>query len=107
MVPSTVVQFDAICNLYESKEKCFYIIHNLCETHEPCLNPVKSTKHMKYLYPAAEARNFKEQIVESQKYLNEQLRFYGQFYNDVKCNIYERSRKDKRRSAHMYRRHAS
>ena len=88
MVPSTVVQFDAICNLYDSKEKCFYIIHNICETHEPCLNPLKPTKHMKGINFATEAKAFKKQIVESQKYLDEQLRFYGQFYEDIKCNIY-------------------
>lgn len=88
-VPSTVIQFDAICNLAEAEDKCFYIIHNMCETHKPFLNPVNPAQRVLRLFTTLqEIQSLKLQIVESQKYLDEQLQYYGRFYQNIKCNIY-------------------
>lgn len=88
-VPSTIVQFDAICQLYEAKERCFYIIHNLSETHLPFINPLIPTEKIftgsDFLQMIQDRMG---QIVQSQKYLDEQLQYYGRFYQDIRCNIY-------------------
>ncbi|MCH5261193.1 MAG: hypothetical protein J1F18_15710, partial [Lachnospiraceae bacterium] len=88
-VPSTVVQFDAICRLYEAKERCFYIIHNLGETHQPNSNPLTPTEKK---WSGSDLLQLIQdrmgQIIQSQKYLDGQLQYYGRFYQDIRCNIY-------------------
>lgn len=89
-VPSTLMQFDAVCRLAEEKQNCFLMIHNLCETHYPYLNPVNGKKEIVNINFASktEVHEAMKQIVMSQQYLDMQLAYYSRFYADVRYNIY-------------------
>lgn len=91
-VPSTLLQFEAICRLAE-EEKCFMLIHNLGETHAPWLNPIngKSVMDKMAMFNCCdnlEAQELMAQIIMSQKYLDAQLEYYNQFYHNIRYNIY-------------------
>ena len=89
MIPSTIVQFDAICNMAEAgNKKYFYIIQNSAETHYPYLNPITETKRIKCFLSCDNADEKMSQILQSQLYLDEQLQYYNRFYENARCQIY-------------------
>lgn len=90
--PSALLQYELICSLARAKKKCFAIVLNIGETHPLYMNPIdKCAQPIKdhiYMLQNGEKKEIKQQIVKSQKYLDEQLRFYYQFYESVPYKIY-------------------
>lgn len=92
-IPSTLLQFASVYRLSEENTKCFMLIHNLCETHAPWLNPFNGKRMPDKLEVIdycneCEAQDLMGQIIMSQKYLDSQLEYYNQFYRNIKYNIY-------------------
>lgn len=85
-VPSTMIQFDAICNMAESSNNTFTIIHNLGETHSPHANPFYFHGDKKVGELRAEERLL--QYKASEEYLDKQLEFYGKIYSNVGYEIF-------------------
>lgn len=88
-VPSTMIQFEAVCRLAE-EEKCFMIIHNICETHGPWLNPIDGKEIIEGIdfTDEKDVEKKMKQVLRSHQYLDEQLEYYGEFYKDTDYNIY-------------------
>lgn len=92
-VPSTVWQYVLIHILAKSDKKYFAIVHNLCETHTPNMNPIqinakKITDNDIINFQFNSQETIKEQIRLSQKYIDEQLEFYERFYKKALYKIY-------------------
>lgn len=94
--PSMVYQWEALKEMEANDGKCFMIIHNLCETHTPCLNGMQADLEYwieKDLMRPDEgigdikAKRRREQIANSEKYLDIQLQFYIDNYKDIRANV--------------------
>lgn len=92
-VPSSLLQYELINFLSKAENNYFVIVHNLIETHVPYMNPVD--KHVNYIREEDIFRiqengseEMARQIIRSQKYLDEQLRYYYAYYCDVAYNIF-------------------
>lgn len=94
--PSTLLQFEAICRMATEQEKCFIIIHNLSETHAPCMNgecadtvPIDYDNLLQLQEKKCkDSSRMLKQISESEYALDRQLEFYHRFYEDVSYNLY-------------------
>lgn len=88
--PSTVLQYFAVMEMANTPDKLFVIIHNLAETHPSFLNPYGKEFYFDF-HVEPRGENLKERIEiirQSQKYLDEQLEYYNQFYTNVRYNIF-------------------
>ncbi len=92
--PSTLYQYKLLQLLVQAKKKTFFIVHSLGETHANYMNPIDiKMVPLKYdIHPCyhggSRQPHYEEQIKQSQLYLDEQLEYYGKYYEDVKCRIY-------------------
>ena len=90
LVPSTLIQFDALCKGAEVTKKSFILIHNLSETHYPYWNPYTGEKLIDNMdfEDNIKTQEFLRQVRDSQEYLDTQLKYYGAFWKSVRYRIF-------------------
>lgn len=91
-IPCSWVQYELIRSLAYAEKKCFAIAHTFGEIHYPHMNPVdKEIKPINdpiNIFREGDNEKIKGQIISSQQYVDEQLRYYHQFYESVPYEIY-------------------
>lgn len=92
-MPVSMMQYELINSLARAERKCFAIVHSFLETHWPYMNPVNTNTKMIDGYDTLRLlvehnQDVMNQVIASQKYLDEQLKFYHRFYSNIAYNIY-------------------
>ena len=92
-MPVSMMLYELIHSLARAQKKCFAIVHSFSETHWPYMNPVNTDTRMIDGYDTLRLlvehnRDIMNQVIASQKYLDEQLKFYHRFYSNIAYNIY-------------------
>lgn len=92
-MPVSMMQYELVNSLARAQKKCFAIVHSFSETHWPYMNPVNTDTRMIDGYDTLRLlvkhnRDVTNQVIASQRYLDEQLKFYHRFYFNIAYNIY-------------------
>lgn len=92
-MPVSMMQYELVNSLARAEKKCFAIVHSFSETHWPYMNPVNTDTRMIDGYDTLRLlvehnKDIMNQVIASQKYLDEQLKFYHRFYFNIAYNIY-------------------
>lgn len=95
--PSSILQWELVCSLAMSTENCMALVHNLHETHSNFKNgvfkgvfPYQNHKFMDVLKfgTEKEKKAFSDTRKQSQRYIDEQLKWYHDIYKDAVFTIY-------------------
>ena len=87
-LPSTITQFEGIRFLSETETPTFVIIHDLIETHEPFANPWYKCVAIGNSVRRTSYDLLENQVVESQSYQDELIKYYSKYYQGVRYNIF-------------------
>ena len=87
-LPSTLSQFEGIRFLSETEKPTFVIIHDLIETHEPFANPWYKCVVDGDTVRRVPYSMLGDQVIESQSFQDELIKYFSRFYEDVRYNIF-------------------
>ena len=85
-VSASLLEWNTICELYQSKRPMLILSHHIYETHGPFF--FGDADKMRFNYTDEAADSMKDQQIEARKYLEEQLRWYEDFHSANVSHIY-------------------